>query len=47
MYTVELYRDYEGGKLLEVSKLGTDKDKAGTVNYIASATTKREYVFFE
>ena len=47
IYTVELYRDYEGGKLLEVGKLGTAKDNAGTVNYVASTTTKREYLFFE
>ena len=47
MYTVELYRDYEGGKLLQVGKLGTAKDNAGTVNYVASTTTKREYLFFE
>ena len=47
MYTGEMYRDYEGGRLLEVGKLGTAKDNAGTVNYIASATTKREYLFFE
>ena len=43
----ELYRDHEGGKMLEVASLGDGRTIDGTVNFIVDVKSKKEYRYFK